>query len=154
MQKTRFKKMLSVLVCAVLIAAMALTATGCSDNKATDTKPTSSVQSTNPTDDNVLGVGKNEFNLTVTGKNGKSTDFVIKTDKTVVGEALQELKIIEGEEGDYGLYIKSVNGVVADYDIDKTYWAFYIDGEYALTGIDQTNIEKGKKYQLKVETME
>ena len=44
-----------------------------------------------------------------------------------------------------------VNGIVADFDVDKTYWAFYVDGEYATSGVDTTEIETGKEYSFKVE---
>ena len=74
--------------------------------------------------------------------------LTIKTDKDTVGAALLEHGLIEGEEGQYGLYVKVVNGIRADYDKDKRYWAFYIDGEYAMTGIELTEISDGAKYQL------
>lgn len=38
-----------------------------------------------------------------------------------------------------------------DYDADGAYWAFYINGEYASTGVDSTNIEAGATYTLKAE---
>jgi hypothetical protein len=74
--------------------------------------------------------------------------FTIKTDKKTVGEALQEHGLISGEEGPYGLYVKVVNGITADYDVDKSYWAFNINGEYAMTGVDTTEIAEGVTYQL------
>ena len=74
--------------------------------------------------------------------------FTIKTDKDTVGAALLEHGLIAGEEGAYGLYIKTVNGILADYDVDQTYWAFYIDGEYAMTGVDSTEIADGVTYQI------
>ena len=74
--------------------------------------------------------------------------FTIKTDKKTVGEALQEQGLISGEEGPYGLYVKVVNGITADYDVDKSYWSFNINGEYAMTGVDTTEIAEGVTYQL------
>lgn len=46
---------------------------------------------------------------------------------------------------------KTVNGMTADYDKDGVYWAFYIDGEYAMTGIDATNITDGAQYAFRME---
>ena len=66
-------------------------------------------------------------------------------------EALLELELINGDEGQYGLYVKEVNGITADYDVDQTYWAFYVDGEYAMSSVDTTEIEDGKTYSFKVE---
>lgn len=98
-----------------------------------------------------LGTGATTFYLTVTDKDKNNTAFAIKTDKTTVGEALKEVSLIEGENGPYGLRVIKVNGIVADYDIDKTYWAFYIGGNYANTGVDKTNIKEGETYSFRVE---
>ena len=74
--------------------------------------------------------------------------FTVHTDKTTVGAALLENELIAGEDSQYGLYLKSVNGITADYDVDKHYWAFYIDGEYAMSGVDTTDISEGVIYRL------
>ena len=71
-----------------------------------------------------------------------------------MGEALLELGIVAGDDTEYGLYVKTVNGVTLDYDTDGAYWAFYINGEYAMTGVDATNIEAGAIYALKAEKAE
>ena len=93
--------------------------------------------------------GKGAKTVVVEVKAGEdSVTFTVKTDKETVGEALQEHGLIEGEDGAYGLYVKKVNGIVADYDEDQTFWAFYINGEYAMTGVDRTFIEEGVTYQL------
>ena len=78
----------------------------------------------------------------------RAVTFTVKTDKSTVGEALLEHGLIAGDQGQFGMYIKSVNGIVADYDIDKTYWAFYINGEYAMTGVDSTEAVDGDTYCL------
>jgi hypothetical protein len=46
------------------------------------------------------------------------------------------------------MYIDSVNGIVADWDKEQTYWAFYINGEYATTGIGDTPITADTTYGL------
>ena len=51
----------------------------------------------------------------------------------------------------YGLYVKFVNGIEADYDNDQTYWALYKSGEYMLTGVDTTVISDGEHYELSKE---
>ena len=91
------------------------------------------------------------INYEVVDINGNSEPFQLKTIKGTVGEALEEAGVLAGEEGDYGLYITSVNGIIADYNIDGTYWAFYIDGEMSMKGADQTPIEEGKVYSFKVQ---
>ena len=78
----------------------------------------------------------------------QSVVFTINTDKDTVGAALIEHDLIAGDESQYGLYVKVVNGITADYDIDQSYWAFYVDGELSMTGVDGTDITEGAAYQL------
>lgn len=91
------------------------------------------------------------FTLTVVDIEGNQTVFELSSDKKFLGDALLEEEIIKGEEGPYGLYIKEVNGISAVYEVDGTYWAFYIGSEYAMTGVDATEITDGASYTLKVE---
>lgn len=143
--KFRNNKFTSLLLCMMLIVAMALTA-GCGGKKQENT--TSAVQEVSTS---VLGEGTTQFTFTVVDGEGKETAFEIHTDKTTVGEALLELGLIAGEEGAYGLYVKTVNGITADYDVDQTYWTFYVNGEYGMTGVDATDIAAGATYTFKVE---
>lgn len=146
------KKITSWLLCMILAVSMALTMIGCGKEDNEETKATTESQSTSEEAKvTVLGEGATKFAFTVVDKDGNETAFEINTDKETVGDALLELNLIEGDEGDYGLYVKKVNGITADYDKDKTYWAFYIDGEYASSGVDKTKIQEGKKYSFKVE---
>ena len=78
----------------------------------------------------------------------QTVTFTLNTDKDTVGAALLEHELIAGEESEYGLYVKTVNGMLADYDIDQSYWGFYIDGEYAMSGVDTTEIVEGSGYKL------
>ena len=163
MQKKCNKNLLSLILSMMLIVAMAFSMTACGDNN--QEKPNTEGQSqAGGTEDgvkqegengdqilnNVLGEGATLFDFVVVDKDGKETKFEIHTDKKTVGEALLEVKLIEGEDGPYGLYVKKVNGIVADYDVDQTYWAFYINGEMAMTGVDVTNVEGGATYSFKV----
>lgn len=150
MTMKNFKKSFLAVLLVVLIAAMALFAVGCSENE--NTGATEGPKATTASDEaTVLGEGQKVFDFTVTDFDGKETAFIIRTDKETVGEALMELGLLAGDEGPYGLYVKTVNGITADFDKDGKYWAFYIDGEYAVSGVDTTNIEEGKSYAFKVE---
>ena len=128
MKMNSTKKLLSFVLCIVLIAAMALTFTGCG-SKTTET----------------AGV---TFTVTVVDLEGNETPFEVTTDNATVGEALLEEGLIAGEDSEYGLYVTTVNGITADWDADQTYWAFYIDGEYATTGVDSTEINADSAYSL------
>lgn len=146
MQKTQMKKLLSLILCMVLIAAMALFVTGCSD-KTDEAALTTTVYESG----SVIGEGNTSFTFTVSDIDGNESVFEVKTDRTTVGDALLDTGIIAGEDGEFGLYVKEVNGITADFDTDGTYWAFYINGEYAMTGVDTTEIDAGAAYAFKVE---
>lgn len=78
----------------------------------------------------------------------QSVTFTIKTDAETLGDALLAHNLIAGEEGQYGLYVKVVNGITADYDVDQSYWGFSKNGEYMMTGVDGTAIADGEVYEL------
>ena len=143
------KKITSLFLCMMLIVAMAFTTTGCS-NKQEDT-PSNQTQEQKKADATVIGEGQTMFYFSVIDKEGTETYFEIHTDKEIVGDALLEHGLISGDESDYGLYVKVVNGITADYNVDATYWAFYINGEYAVSGVDTTSIKEGETYTFKVE---
>ena len=167
MQKKCNKKLLSLILSTMLIVAMAFSMTACGGNNTETPNTEGQTQAggteqgsqvgdghsgdEGQTDITVLGEGKMVFDFVVVNKNGEESKFEIHTDKETVGEALLELKLIEGEDGAYGLYVKKVNGITADYDVDQTYWAFYINGEMAMTGVDTTKVDAGTTYSFKVE---
>ena len=161
MNVNSMKKWLSFILCVALIAAIALTAMGCTDTNpetpetggdttVTTAESGTTAETPDPNAPTVKGEGATVFYFNVVDKDGKETKFEIHTDKTTVGEALLELGLIEGDMGDYGLYVKKVNGITADYEVDGTYWAFYIGDDYGMTGVDMTDIEPGATYAFKV----
>ena len=93
-----------------------------------------------------------EFVFEVVDGDGNVSTYDIKTDKATVGAALLEEGLIEGDEGDYGLYVKKVTGIEAVFEKNGTFWAFYINGEYAMTGVDATIPESGATYSFRVES--
>lgn len=134
-KRNSIQKMLSVIGMFVLIAAMALTFTGCGSNTTPETTAAQNAETVT-------------FTVIVADLEGKETPIEVTTDKATVGEALLEAGVIEGDMGDYGLYINTVNGITADWDKDQTYWAFYINDEYAMTGVDMTEIDPDAAYSL------
>lgn len=146
------KRIPSFILCITLIVAMAFLTTGCNGKNSSGSGTTgSSQEAASGKESGVLGEGSTQFTFTVVDQDGSETEFEIHTDKETVGEALQELDLIAGEESEYGLLVKTVNGITADYDKDGVYWAFYIDDEYAQTGVDSTEINEGSHYSFKVE---
>lgn len=89
-----------------------------------------------------------DFTLVIVHKDGVEKKMEMRSDAEFLGPLLQEKGIIEGDMGDYGLYIKKVDGEKAVYEEDNAYWAFYVGEEYAALGIDKTPIEDGATYKL------
>lgn len=136
------KRLLVIALSMLLI----LFAAGCGNvgGRPADEKPVVS-------DGETIGQGSRAFAAQIVDLDGSEISFTVKTDKTIVGEALQELGVLKGEEGPYGLYIKMVNGKALDYEKDGAYWAFYVDGAYAVTGVDETEIVETSIYKLQAE---
>lgn len=97
--------------------------------------------------DKEFGKGEVTVQLEVKAEE-QSVTFTVHTDKEMLGDALLEHELIAGDEGPYGLYVKRVNGMLADYDVDGTYWALYKDGAYATSGVDTTKIADGEHYEF------
>lgn len=99
------------------------------------------------TKDTELGEGEKTIQVEVKADD-KSITFTVHTDKDTLGDLLVDNKLVEGENSTYGLMITKVNGIRADYNEDKAYWALYKDGEYSQTGADSTKVADGEHYEL------
>ena len=163
MNRTTATKWLSFVLCLALIAAIALTAMGCDQAKTpetpeipeasgnaavTTTEGGTTPETPDPNPPIVKGEGATVFYFNVVDKDGKETKFEIHTDKTVVGEALLELGLIEGDMGDYGLYVKKVNGITADYNEDSTWWGVEQNGTLLPTGMSGILVKDGDHYDV------
>ena len=93
----------------------------------------------------------NRYRVVAVEPDGSKTAYAVSTDETTVGAALLALELIAGDEGEFGLYVKTVDGETHVYEDDGKYWAFYVNGEYAVTGVDMTDIEAGASYELRAE---
>lgn len=93
--------------------------------------------------------GKN-ITIEVVDHEAKSTLYEVSTDAEYLGDAIRETEglTVEGTEGDYGLMVDTVNGIVADYSADGAYWAFFVNGEYCNYGMDEQPILDGEAYQI------
>ena len=98
-------------------------------------------------EDTAFGTGEKTVAVEVTAGE-KTIVFTINTDAATLGDALVEHSLIEGEIGAYGMYVKKVNGILADYDIDGSYWGFFKGGEYMTSGVDSTEFSDGDRFEL------
>lgn len=75
----------------------------------------------------------------------------ITTDAAYLREALEEEKLIAGEESQYGLFVKTVNGVTVD-DAKQQWWCFTKGGADLFTGVDTTPIANGDAFEITLKT--
>ena len=146
--KLKLTRMLSVM----LIVAMAFVVTSCgSEEKQPEGNTTSQVieEVAVLKDGDEVGEGETQFKLVIA--NGVDViNVTVNTDEKILADALVANNIVSGTEGEYGLMVDTVNGVKVDYDKDGAYWAFYIDGEFAQTGVSSTEIVAGAEYKFEV----
>ena len=135
------KKMVSLLLIAVMM--MAFAACGAPEE--------AGIELITVTDGETIGEGSTEFPLTITDADGVSIQVTVKTDEETVGDALVKLGLVAGEETQYGLFMNTVNGITLDYEKDGMYWGFYVDGAYAVVGVDMTEIAAGSAYELRAD---
>ena len=128
------KKIVSLILCAILMVSLI----------ACGGAPAETTPSVTVTDGQVVGEGAKSFPLTIVDKEGNAITITVNTDKEMVGEALTELGIVEGTMGEYGLYMTHVNVIPDIWEDDGYYWSFYINDEYAMTGVDQTPSPRAK----------
>ena len=99
-----------------------------------------------------IGSGSHSFYLDIEFENGGKSYYEVGTDKEYVGEALKELKIIDGENGPYGLYVLTVDGETHKYEESKTFWELSVDGTPSPYGVDKVKIQDGEHYSFSVES--
>jgi len=97
------------------------------------------------TEDTTLGSGDKTITFEVTAQE-KTVTFTVKTDREFLGDALMDCGLISGGEGQFGIYVDAVNGIVADYRVDQSYWEFSKNGERLNTGVDFAEIKNGEKF--------
>lgn len=94
--------------------------------------------------------GSKEITIEVINSKEKSTVYELKTDAEYLRQAMDEAKGLtyDGEDSQYGFSVYTVNGETADFSVDQSYWAFYVNGEYCNYGIDTQPVEDGDEFQI------
>ena len=96
--------------------------------------------------------GSKAITIEVIDSKEESQVYELKTDAQFLIEAMEEAKeqglTYEGEEGQYGLSISTVNGERADYTLDGAYWSFNVNGEYCNYGVSEQPVEDGDAFEI------
>ena len=94
--------------------------------------------------------GEKHVVIQVVDDSGAITAYELDTDSAYLQQAMDEAKGLTygAEDGPYGLSVHTVNGLRADYEKDKAYWSFYVNGEYCNYGISQQPVEDGDLFRI------
>ena len=95
--------------------------------------------------------GDKSIALDVTHGDGTMVHFRIATDAQFLRQALEDMDLISGSEGPYGMYVTTVDGETAD-ESARQWWCFTREGEMLSTGVDETPIADGESYEATLST--
>lgn len=103
-----------------------------------------------------LQSGTKEVTLEVVDSSGETKSYKVKTNAEFLSGLMDEIQqstdfSYEGTSSEYGLYIDTVNGEKADYNVDQSYWAIYVNGDMGQFGADSQPVENGGVYRLAYE---
>ena len=94
--------------------------------------------------------GSKEITIEVVDNEQKSTVYELKTDAEYLRRAMEEAEglTFSGDESQYGMMVMEVNGITVDYSKNKSYWGFFVNGEYCMSGIDTQPVNDGDAFQI------
>lgn len=94
--------------------------------------------------------GAKAITIEVINSADESTLYELNTDAEFLRQAMDEAEGLtyDGEEGEYGIMISTINGEVADYNVNGAYWGFYVNGEYCNYGIDTQPVLDGDAFVI------
>lgn len=94
--------------------------------------------------------GAKEITIEVINSADESTIYELDTDAEFLRQAMDEAEGLtyDGTESEYGIMISTINGEVADYNVDGAYWSFYVNGEYCNSGIDTQPVMDGDAFVI------
>lgn len=94
--------------------------------------------------------GSKAVTLEVISQEEKSTKYQVQTDAEFLRQVMEEAKdfTFDGEVGAYGFTLYTINGETHNWNEDGSYWAVYVNGEYANYGIDEQPVQDGDTFQF------
>lgn len=86
--------------------------------------------------------------VTVIDKDWNVNSFTYETTASNLADVLKDNKLVKGTEGPYGLYIETVNGITASWDVDQSWWQINRNGEEAQVGASSLPVNNGDEFEL------
>lgn len=116
------------------------------DDGETQGQTNASTAASNGTDTSSEPEFEKNFTVIVVHADGSEKTFTYGTNDDYLGPVLVEKGLIV-ESNSPGLY-NTVDGETADWNVDQSYWSFYIGNEMASYGMDDAVIHDGDVFKL------
>ena len=91
--------------------------------------------------------GVKNITVTVAHSNGTTRTEEFETTAQYLADALVDHIEIDGEESEFGLFVKTVDGEYAD-DAQGVYWMFDVNGAMGEYGVDTQPVADGDVYSF------
>lgn len=97
--------------------------------------------------------GTKSYTVNVVDDEGVTTTYTGKTDAEYLSELMDELVeegnfSYDGDSSEYGLYITTINDVIAEYATNGAYWSIYVNGEYGQYGAQSQPVADGDEFSF------
>lgn len=87
-------------------------------------------------------LGAKTLTVTIDHLNADDRTLTLHTDAAYLRGAMEEQSLIGGTEGEFGLYLLTVDGETAD-ESKQEWWGYTVNGELALYGVDEQPVQDG-----------
>lgn len=91
--------------------------------------------------------GAKQIKVTVVHGDETENVFEYDTDAEYLGEVLKSEKLVDGEDGEFGMFITTADCEQAD-DSKQQWWCITKAGEQVNTSADQTPVADGDEFEL------
>lgn len=94
--------------------------------------------------------GSKDVTLEVFNQESQTTEYQVQTDAEFLRQAMEEAEgfTFDGEEGDYGFTLYTINGETHNWNVDGSYWSIYVNGEYGQYGVDSQPVADGDVFRF------
>lgn len=137
------KRFISLLIALTLLLGVLCACAAEPETPATDA-PVATQATQAPTEANAADVMHITFR--VTHDDGEMKEFELETSKSTLGEALAEENLVSESDYSPGFY-DTVDGEVANWDVEEGWWCFYCNGEALMVGIEEEQLVDGAVYE-------
>ena len=91
--------------------------------------------------------GDKTIDVTIVHGDETTKEVTIKTDEEFLRGALEQENLIAGEEGEFGLFVTTVDGETVDEN-SQEWWCFTKGGETIMNGVETIPIADGEEYEI------